>query len=67
MRHRSALASYKSEKSPLALIAYLQAFASPLFDLAKRYKKHSVGLTCEEIAFFALCEMLASNLGDYTS
>lgn len=67
MCNRSAIASYKSEKSPSALIAYLQAFSSPLSDLAKRYKKHAVGLTCEERAFFTLCEILVSSLGDYTS
>lgn len=61
--HSSAVATYKSDKNSEALNAYLAAFDKPLADLSKRFKKGVASLSCEEVAFTALCDVLASTLG----
>lgn len=65
---RSALLVIKSNPLDVApLISFVDAFEKPLSDLAKRSKKNLVALNCEELAFFTLCETLASHLGDSKS
>lgn len=63
---RSSILSFKTHNSPASLEAYLTAFDNPLAHLAKRSKKAVASLTCEELAFFAFCDVVSTGLGQFT-
>ncbi|KAL8287505.1 hypothetical protein RQP46_003363 [Phenoliferia psychrophenolica] len=64
---QSSVIVYTGDKLTAPLEAYLAAFESPLAALAKRAKKAPGPVAPDELAFFALCDVLSSSLGDFAS
>ncbi|KAK4698573.1 nucleolar pre-ribosomal-associated protein 2, partial [Phenoliferia sp. Uapishka_3] len=64
---QSSILVYHGDKASAPLEAYLAAFESPLASLAKRFKKNVGPVSCEELALFALADVLSTSLGDYKS
>lgn len=62
---RSSVIVYAGDKVTAPLEAYLSAFDAPLGSLAKRAKKGPGPLSSSELAFFALCDILSTTLGDF--
>lgn len=65
LAYRSAVQTFIHTKNAEPLIAFLSAYRKPLGDLGKRSKTGAAAsaLTCEELAFTTLCDVLASQLG----
>lgn len=60
---RSAVSNFKSNASdPTTLISYITVYSKPLSSLAKRAKVGLAELTCEDLAFFSLCDVLVAKL-----